>query len=86
VFDEDFVFEVPCPDISCLLFVVNNKTASDSFVGYYSIPLGAARSGYRRIPLKDSTGHVLPDSSLFVNVSRKQNQIQTVKSLKWKNK
>lgn len=55
VFDEEFPFEVSAPEVTCLLFVVYNKNESDSFVGYYSIPIGAARVGYRRIPLKDAT-------------------------------
>jgi len=71
IWDEEFTFEVSAPDVSCILFVVNNKNASDPFVGYYSVALGASRLGYRRIPLKDAKGGPLPDASLFVHLAKK---------------
>jgi len=43
-------------------------------VGYHSVILGAARSGYRSVPLKDAIGNLLPDSSVFVRLSRKEKQ------------
>jgi len=71
IWDEEFSFEVAAPDVSSVLFIVKNDNSSDSFVGYYSLPFGAARLGYRRIPLKDSKGSAIPDASLFIHIGRK---------------
>jgi len=71
IWDQEFSFEVVAPEISNLLFTVRNASDSDSFVGYYSIPFGAMRTGFRRVSLKDSIGNIIPEASLFVQISKK---------------
>jgi len=79
VWDETFIFEVSGPEVTCLLFTVINEKSKDNFVGYYSVCLGASRIGYRRIPLKDAKGAVIPDASLFVQLDRQMKPDQNKK-------
>jgi len=71
IWDNEFSFEVVGPEITSFLFVVRDQSDSDSFVGYFSIPCGALRTGYRRVALKDSIGNILPEASLFVHITKR---------------
>jgi len=71
IWDNEFSYEVIAPEISSFLFVVRDASDSDSFVGYFALPCGALRTGYRRVALKDSIGNILPEASLFVHITKK---------------
>jgi len=70
IWDEVFTHEVRGVEVSSLLLVVHNENESDSFVGYHAVNLSAARTGYRRILLKDSIGNLIPEASLLVHITR----------------
>eukprot|EP01119_Soliformovum_irregulare_P015567 TRINITY_DN438_c0_g1_i4.p1 TRINITY_DN438_c0_g1~~TRINITY_DN438_c0_g1_i4.p1 ORF type:complete len:603 (+),score=188.36 TRINITY_DN438_c0_g1_i4:193-2001(+) len=68
--EEEFKFTVARPELDILLFVVMDKDliSKDDLIAQYALPLSALREGFRSVPLKDASGKVFPNASLFVEV------------------
>jgi len=66
----EFKFPLCFPDLSILLFTVNDADviSSDDFIGQYALPMNTLREGYRTVPLKDSRGEIYQHATLFVHV------------------
>ncbi|CAD5226418.1 unnamed protein product [Bursaphelenchus okinawaensis] len=70
VWNEDFSFQLSCPSVAILQFVVMDfdTTSADDFVGEFSIPVPSVRAGYSFVRLR--TFQRSPDeaATLFVHI------------------
>jgi len=71
VWNETKQFTVTCPELALVVFRVrdNDSFARDVTVAEYSVPMRCMQTGYRMIALRDTLGHRIGPTSLFVHIS-----------------
>eukprot|EP00043_Microstomoeca_roanoka_P019452 m.219130 g.219130 ORF g.219130 m.219130 type:complete len:1629 (-) comp16997_c1_seq1:191-5077(-) len=77
--NEHFGFNVLCPDLMLVRFIVKDyrgKLNSPGFVGEVTVPLVSLREGYRHLRLNSYTGEPL-SATLFVHLSRQQKLLRS---------
>ena len=72
--NETFVFDVTCPPLAKLFFIVKNEDmfGDHSFVAQACFPVTSLREGHRSVPLKNNFSEELPLSALLIDI-RMQN-------------
>lgn len=69
VWNEKLQFNINVPELAMVLFIVEDfDTANrNDFIGQYCLPLTSVQNGYRKVPLLNKKGDVLPSAGLFVH-------------------
>uniref|UniRef100_A0AC35TUI7 Phosphoinositide phospholipase C n=1 Tax=Rhabditophanes sp. KR3021 TaxID=114890 RepID=A0AC35TUI7_9BILA len=69
-FDESLQFQISVPELALVRFLVlDDDFVGDDFIGQYTIPFECLQSGYRHIPLLNSEGDLIENSTLFIHIA-----------------
>nr|XP_047123676.1 1-phosphatidylinositol 4,5-bisphosphate phosphodiesterase zeta-1 [Hydra vulgaris]XP_047123677.1 1-phosphatidylinositol 4,5-bisphosphate phosphodiesterase zeta-1 [Hydra vulgaris]XP_047123678.1 1-phosphatidylinositol 4,5-bisphosphate phosphodiesterase zeta-1 [Hydra vulgaris] len=69
--NEDFQFDLYAPELAHIRFALcDSDMGVDDFIGQYSIPFSAIRTGYRRVPLLKRSGHPIKNASFLVFIQK----------------
>ncbi|XP_047123680.1 1-phosphatidylinositol 4,5-bisphosphate phosphodiesterase zeta-1 isoform X1 [Hydra vulgaris] len=69
--NEDFQFDLYAPELAHIRFAISDSDmGADDYICQYSIPFSAIRTGYRRVPLLNRSGHTIRNASLLVFIQK----------------
>ncbi|RWS31552.1 phospholipase C gamma-like protein, partial [Leptotrombidium deliense] len=76
VWKETFIFEICCPELALLRFVVYNEDmfGDPNFIGQKTYPISCIRQGFRSVPLKNEFSEDLELASLLIHAQIKKSR------------